>query len=156
MSDCASGCWKSAAQRDSPYACWSRDPNRGPPGLALCTTHRPEPALAVLRAIRDGRLAATPAVVIGNRDSCRGVAEQFGVDWHLIGDADGKPDNDRLAELFDEYDVDYHCAGALHADSTRGHVLEICRRPDHQLASRPVAVLSRANTLRRRPSHIAC
>jgi formyltetrahydrofolate deformylase len=86
---------------------WSRDPNRGPARLALCTTHRPEPALAVLRAIRDGRLAATPAVVIGNRDSCRGVAEQFGVDWQLIGDADGKPDNDRLAELFDQYDVDY-------------------------------------------------
>jgi len=93
---------------------WSRDA-AGPssqspahkPRLALCTTYRPEPALAVLRAIRDGRLAATPAVMIGNRDACRGLAEQFGVDWHHIGDAEGRPDNERMVALFDEYDVDY-------------------------------------------------
>jgi len=86
---------------------WSRDALGRPPRLALCTTHRPEPALAVLRAIRDGRLAATPAVVIGNRDACRGLAEQFSVDWHQVGDAQGRPDNDRLVELFDQYEVDY-------------------------------------------------
>jgi formyltetrahydrofolate deformylase len=86
---------------------WSRDAQKRPPRLALCTTHRLEPALAVLRAIRDGRLAATPAVVIGNRDRCRGVAEQFSVDWHHIGDTQGKPDNDRMVELFDRYAVDY-------------------------------------------------
>jgi formyltetrahydrofolate deformylase len=86
---------------------WSRDALRRPPRLALCTTHRPEPALAVLRAIRDGRLAATPAVVIGNRDACRGLAEQFSVDWQHVGDAQGRPDNDRMVELFDQYEVDY-------------------------------------------------
>src|SRR5580704_11069531 len=86
---------------------WSREATGRPPRLALCTTHRPEPALAVLRAIRDGRLAATPAVVIGNRDACRGVAEQFGVEWQQIGDAQGRPDNDRMVELFDKYAVDY-------------------------------------------------
>jgi formyltetrahydrofolate deformylase len=86
---------------------WSREALRRPPRLALCTTHRPEPALAVLRAIRDGRLAATPAVVIGNRDACRGLAEQFSVDWHQVGDAQGRPDNDRMVELFDQYEVDY-------------------------------------------------
>jgi formyltetrahydrofolate deformylase len=86
---------------------WSRDAAERPPRLALCTTYRPEPVLAVLRAIRDGRLKAAPAVMIGNRDACRGVAEQFGIDWHLIGDVEGRPDNDRLVTLFDEYDVDY-------------------------------------------------
>jgi formyltetrahydrofolate deformylase len=86
---------------------WSRDALGRPPRLALCTTQRPEPALAVLRAIRDGRLAATPAVVIGNRDACRGVAEQFSIDWHQVGDAQGRPDNERLVELFDQYEVDY-------------------------------------------------
>jgi formyltetrahydrofolate deformylase len=86
---------------------WSRDALGRPPRLALCTTRRPEPVLAVLRAIRDGRVAATPAVVIGNRDACRGVAEQFSVDWHQVGDAQGRPDNDRLVELFDQYEVDY-------------------------------------------------
>ena len=86
---------------------WARDERDGPPRLALCVTHRPEPPLAVLRAIRDGRLNATPAVLLGNRLTCRAVAEQFGVDWHHIGDADGKPDNERMVELFDRYEVDY-------------------------------------------------
>ena len=45
--------------------------------------------------------------MIGNRNACRGVAEQFDVDWHMIGDEKGNPDNDRMVELFDEYDVDY-------------------------------------------------
>lgn len=86
---------------------WSRDEHDRPPRLAICTTYRPEPALAILRAVRDGRLRAVPAVMLGNRDACRGVAEQFGVDWRQIAGADGEPDNERLVELFDEYDVDY-------------------------------------------------
>tara|TARA_R110002072_G_scaffold302710_2_gene487645 strand:+ start:167787 stop:168755 length:969 start_codon:yes stop_codon:yes gene_type:complete len=86
---------------------WSRDASDRLPRVAICTTYRPEPALAVLRAIRDKRLNAEAAVMIGNRPSCRGVAEQFGVDWHNIGDEKGAPDNDRMVELFDEYDVDY-------------------------------------------------
>ena len=86
---------------------WSRDETGEPPRLAICTTFRPEPALAVLRAIRDKRLRATPAVMLGNRDSCRGVAEQFGVEWHQIGNAKGEPDNDQMVEIFDRYQVDY-------------------------------------------------
>lgn len=86
---------------------WSRDEHARPPRIALCTTYRPEPALAMLRAIRDNRLQATPAVMIGNRESCRGMAEQFDVDFQMIGDAKGNPDNDRMIELFDQYDVDY-------------------------------------------------
>lgn len=86
---------------------WSRDEHQRPPRLAICTTYRPEPALAVLRAIRDKQLKATPAVMIGNRPACRGVAEQFEVDWHMIGDQKGNPDNARMVELFDRYDVDY-------------------------------------------------
>ncbi|HEY0984893.1 ACT domain-containing protein, partial [Schlesneria sp.] len=73
---------------------WSRDEHQSRsrlPRLAICTTYRPEPALALLRSMRDKRLLATPAVMIGNRDSCRGVAEQFGVEWHQIGDAKGEP-----------------------------------------------------------------
>jgi formyltetrahydrofolate deformylase len=86
---------------------WSRDEHARPPRLAVCVTHRPEPPLAVLRAIRDGRLRAAAAVLVGNRPTCRAVAEQFGVDWHLVGDAAGNPDNDRLVEVFDQYEVDY-------------------------------------------------
>ncbi len=86
---------------------WSRDEHDRPPRLALCTTYRPEPATAVLQAIRDGRLKGTPAVVLGNRPNCRAVAEQFGVDWHLVGDDKGNPDNERMVQFFDEYRVDY-------------------------------------------------
>jgi formyltetrahydrofolate deformylase len=86
---------------------WSRDEHERPPRLAICATYRPEPPLAVLRAIRDRRLRATPAVMIANQSACRAVAEQFGLDWHMVGDAKGIPDNDRIVELFDRYDVDY-------------------------------------------------
>ena len=86
---------------------WSPEENAERPRLALCVTYRPEPPLAVLRAIRDGQIKATPAVMIGNRNACRGIAEQFGVDWAMIGGAEGKPDEERLISLCDEYNVDY-------------------------------------------------
>lgn len=86
---------------------WSREELTTPPRVALCTTYRPEPALAVLRAMRDRRLHGTPAVMIGNRDSCRGVAEQFEIPFVNIGDSRGAPDNDQLVSLLDEHRVDY-------------------------------------------------
>jgi formyltetrahydrofolate deformylase len=86
---------------------WARDERDQAPRLALCVTHRPEPPLAVLRAIRDGRLRAQAVVLVGNRPTCRALAEQFGLDWHLVGDGDGNPDNERMVELFDRYEVDY-------------------------------------------------
>ena len=86
---------------------WSRDEHKRPPRIAICTTYRPEPALAILRSIRDKRLNAEAAVMIGNRPNCRGVAEQFDIDWHMIGNEKGKPDNERMVEIFDQYDVDY-------------------------------------------------
>ncbi len=45
--------------------------------------------------------------MLANQPTCRSVAEQFGIDWHGIGDAKGSPDNDRMVELLDEYKVDY-------------------------------------------------
>jgi formyltetrahydrofolate deformylase len=86
---------------------WSRDEKAGPPRLAICTTYRPEPTTALLRAIRDGRIRASAAVMVGNRNSCRGIAEQFSVPWENIGNAAGEPDNERFAQLIDHYDVDY-------------------------------------------------
>jgi len=86
---------------------WSRDEHARPPRLAICTTYRPEPALAVLRDIRDGRIRAQAAVMIGNRGSCRGIAEQFDVPFVHVGDRDGNPDYDRMAAQLDEHEVDY-------------------------------------------------
>jgi formyltetrahydrofolate deformylase len=86
---------------------WSPEPNKAKPRLAICTTYRPEPALALLRAIRDKLVPASAAEMLGNRPTCRAVAEQFGVDWHNIGDSAGNPDDEKLISLCDLYEVDY-------------------------------------------------
>src|SRR5690242_1370919 len=77
------------------------------PRIAICVTYRPEPALALLRAIRDGQVKANVSMLVGNRPNCRGLAEQFETPWFQIGDSTGKPDDDRLIELCDEHEVDF-------------------------------------------------
>jgi formyltetrahydrofolate deformylase len=86
---------------------WSPELRAARPRLALCTTYRPEPALALLRAIRDGQVNAQVVLMAGNRPNCRGIAEQFDVPWRDIGDARGNPDDERLVALCDEHQVDY-------------------------------------------------
>lgn len=86
---------------------WSRDENQEPPRIAICTTYRPEIAQALLESIRDGNLLATPAVMIGNRNACASIAEEFEVPWHNIGDAKGNPDEKKMVELIDRYNIDY-------------------------------------------------
>ena len=86
---------------------WSPDERRHRPRLAICTTVRPEPALALLRAIRAGQIKAEPALMMGNRPNCESIARQFEVDWHQIGDADGVADDERMMRLCDEHEIDY-------------------------------------------------
>lgn len=86
---------------------WSPEERADRPRLAICATLRPEPPLALLRAIRDGQVKAEVAVMIGNRPACRSLAEQFGVDWHSIGDDQGNADDERLVAICDEHQVDY-------------------------------------------------
>ena len=86
---------------------WSPEERAERPRLAICTTYRREPPLALLRAIRDGQIRAEAAVMIGNRPNCRALAEQFGVDWHHCGDDQGNPDDERIVAVCDEYQVDY-------------------------------------------------
>ncbi len=77
------------------------------PRLAIAVTYRPEPALAVLRAVRDGRIKADVTLMLSNRKKCRGLAEQFNVPWFHIGDVEGRADDDRLIALCDEHEIDY-------------------------------------------------
>jgi formyltetrahydrofolate deformylase len=86
---------------------WSPELRAKKPRLAICATFRPEPPLALLRAIRDGELKAEAALMIGNRPNCRSLAEQFGVPWHSIGDDKGLANDDEMIALCDQYDVDY-------------------------------------------------
>jgi formyltetrahydrofolate deformylase len=94
---------------------WTPDIAGRQPRLAICVTYRPEPALALLRAIRDGLVKAEPRLMIGNREACRGLAEQFNLPWFNIaegseesaGKASGTPDDERMIALCDELEVDY-------------------------------------------------
>jgi formyltetrahydrofolate deformylase len=49
--------------------------------------------------------------MIGNRDACRGIAEQFNLPWFNIaegnGHASGTPDDERMIALCDDHEVDY-------------------------------------------------
>ena len=86
---------------------WSPERRAARPRLAICTTYRMEPPLALLRALRDGQIQAEAALMLGNRPQCRSLAEQFNVPWHMIGNDAGVADDERLVELCDEYEIDY-------------------------------------------------
>jgi formyltetrahydrofolate deformylase len=86
---------------------WSPEIAGRRPRLAICVTYRPEPALALLRAIRDGHIKADPQLMIGNRDACRGLAEQFEVPWFNVADNAGVPDDDQMIALCDEHEADF-------------------------------------------------
>jgi formyltetrahydrofolate deformylase len=86
---------------------WSPDERAAKPRIALCATYRTETPLAILRAVRDGQIRAEVAVMIGNRVACRGLAEQFDVPFEMVGDANGITDDERMVQLFDQYEVDY-------------------------------------------------
>jgi formyltetrahydrofolate deformylase len=86
---------------------WSPEERADCPRLAIAATYRTEPPLALLRAIRDGQIRAEAAVMIGNRPNCRSIAEQFGVDWHSIGNDVGEADDERMVEICDQYEIDY-------------------------------------------------
>jgi formyltetrahydrofolate deformylase len=77
------------------------------PRLAICVTYRPEPGLALLRAIRDGQVKAEATLMIGNRENCRGLAEQFGVPWHNVAISEGLPDDEQMIALCDEHEIDF-------------------------------------------------
>lgn len=86
---------------------WSPDERADKPNIAICVTHRLETPLAILHAIKSGELNANPAVMIGNRDTCKEIAVQNNINWHNIGDENGTADDEKMVELFDQYKVDY-------------------------------------------------
>jgi formyltetrahydrofolate deformylase len=61
---------------------------------------------ALFEAREAGDLDAEIAVVVGNRDDLRPLAERHDVPFHDVGDESGTPDEDRLLDLLGEYEVD--------------------------------------------------
>ena len=86
---------------------WSYPTGVRRPRIALCATYRQETPRAVLEAIREGTIGAEVAAMISNRESCRGLAEEFDVPWFQIGDSKGNANDDRLIEICDEQRIDY-------------------------------------------------
>jgi formyltetrahydrofolate deformylase len=86
---------------------WSAAERQDRPRLAICTTYRDEPARALLQAINDGQVAAEPVLMMGNRNACRSLAEEFGVSWEMPGDGEGVVDETRMVELLDTHEIDY-------------------------------------------------
>ncbi len=86
---------------------WSYPTGVRRPRIALCATYRQETPRAVLEAVREGTIDAEVAAMISNRESCRGLAEEFDVPWFQIGDSKGNANDDRLIEICDEQKIDY-------------------------------------------------
>jgi formyltetrahydrofolate deformylase len=75
--------------------------------LALCCTYRPETARATLESIAAGELEAEVSVIIGNRDKCADLAKEHNVPFVMIGDHEGRPNNDLFLSTLDAHGVDY-------------------------------------------------
>jgi formyltetrahydrofolate deformylase len=86
---------------------WSPDIVGREPRLAICVTYRTETPRAVLAALASGHIAGEAAVMIGNRQTCCSLAQEFDVPWFTIGDANGRADDDRFIEICDEHQIDY-------------------------------------------------
>lgn len=89
---------------------WSPDPparDGRRAKIAICTTYQQATPRAVLQAVQEGVIQADVAVMIGNRQRCAGLAQEFDVPWHHIGDSQGISNDDQLVQLLDRYAVDY-------------------------------------------------
>ena len=74
--------------------------------IAVLVTKESHCLEALLEAWADGELGADIEVVVGNHDDLRPLVEQYGLDFHDVGDEKGTPDETRLLELLAEYDTD--------------------------------------------------
>ncbi|MFB6072460.1 MAG: formyltransferase family protein [Halobacterium sp.] len=79
-----------------------RFPDERDEGVAVLVTKEAH----CLRALLEADLDAEIRVVVGNHDDLADVAAEHGVPFHDVGDDAGAPDEDRLLDLLDEYDVD--------------------------------------------------
>lgn len=86
---------------------WSPEIAGRLPRLAVCMTYRPETPRAVLQAVSDERIRADVQLLIGNREACRSLSDEFGLPWYNIADSNGIPDDERMISLCDEFKVDF-------------------------------------------------
>jgi formyltetrahydrofolate deformylase len=86
---------------------WSPEKRAAKPRLAICTTLIESTPRAVLEAIRDGVIHAEATVLIGNRQRCAELAQEFKVPFEFIGKEDGSADDALMVKILDRYEIDY-------------------------------------------------
>ncbi|MFO0013761.1 MAG: formyltransferase family protein [Planctomycetota bacterium] len=86
---------------------WSPELRASSPNLAICATFLEHTPRAILEAIRDKMLRATPVVLISNRTKCEGLAREFGLPFECIGNEDGSADEAAMVRVIDRYQADY-------------------------------------------------
>ncbi|MCY2973451.1 MAG: formyltransferase family protein [Planctomycetota bacterium] len=86
---------------------WSPEKRAIKPRLAICTTLIESTPRAVLEAIRDGIIQAEATVLIGNRQRCAELAQEFNVPFEFMGREDGSADDALMVKILDRYEIDY-------------------------------------------------
>ncbi len=86
---------------------WSSETNADSPRIAVCGTFVEETPRAVLEAVRRGTIRGTVPVVLSNRPKLRGLADEFGAEFRMIGDERGAADDAAMVDALDAFDIDY-------------------------------------------------
>jgi formyltetrahydrofolate deformylase len=86
---------------------WTPEPIARKARLAVCTTYQTAAPRAVLKGVADGTIDAEVSVMLGNRQRCQPLAEEFSIPWHFIGNPDGSANDTELVRILDSYEVDY-------------------------------------------------
>lgn len=74
--------------------------------IAVLVTKESHCLEALFEAWADGELGAEIEVIIGNHDDLEPLADHYDVPFYDIGDESGQPDEARLLDVLDRYEVD--------------------------------------------------
>jgi len=74
--------------------------------IAVMVTKESHCLEALFEAWSNDELGADIAVVVGNHDDLEPIAERYDVPFYDVGDEKGVPDEERVLEIFGEYEVD--------------------------------------------------
>lgn len=91
----------------SPDRKWNVDGTTKKTRVAVACTFVDHTPRAVLAAVRDGLIDAEVPVVISNRKKLSGLADEFGAEYRMIGNAQGAADDTAMLTVLDEFEIDY-------------------------------------------------
>jgi formyltetrahydrofolate deformylase len=74
--------------------------------IAVMVTKESHCLEALFEAWSNDELGADIGLVVGNHDDLEPLAERYDVPFYDVGDETGVPDEDRVLDLFEEYEVD--------------------------------------------------